>query len=314
VSARSASAPATSALPDRRALRALWALVASAALIASLGACGGDEDEGAASTQLFDSERAMELATMQVEEGPRPAGSKASRDLAEHLVTALPNGAIEPVPGGLQNVVGELPGSEPAILVAAHYDTEATVPNHVGANDGAAGTAAVVEVAGALERELPSEHREVRFALFDGEEEPRGCPDARFQQCALRGSKAYAAAHAGEIGELILLDYVGNAGLRIPREANSDSLLWDRLREAAAEVGAETYFPQDGDGQYAIIDDHIPFLQAGVPSIDLIDFTYEYADTAQDTLDKLDPEALDAVGETVTELVLQLATEQPPPQ
>ena len=181
---------------------------------------------------------------MQVEEGPRPAGSNASRELAEHLVPALPNGAIERVPGDLQNVVGELPGTKPAILVAAHYDTEATVPNHVGANDGAAGTAAVVEVANALERELPSDHRAVRFALFDGEEEPPGCPDAQFEACALRGSKAYAAAHKGEIGQMILLDYVGNAGLRIPREANSDPQLWDRLREAAAEVGAEAYSPR----------------------------------------------------------------------
>jgi hypothetical protein len=287
--------------------------VASATLILALGACDGDEEESASGTELFDSEQAMALAKMQVAEGPRPAGSNASRELAEHLVTALPNGEFERVPGGLQNVVGELPGTRPAILVAAHYDTEATIPNHVGANDGAAGTAAVIEVANALKRELPADHREVRFALFDGEEEPPGCTDAQFEECALRGSKAYAAAHAGEIGQMILLDYVGNAGLRIPREANSDRLLWDRLREAAAEVGAEREFPATRDGEFAIIDDHIPFVDAGVPSIDLIDFTYRYADTAQDTLDKLDPEALDAVGETVTELVLQLATEQPPP-
>ncbi len=56
-----------------------------------------------------------------------------------------------------------------------------------------------------------------------------------------------------------------------------------------------------------MIDDHTPFIQAGVPSIDLIDFSYIYADTAQDTVDKLDPSALDAVGETVAELVIQLS-------
>ena len=246
---------------------------------------------------------------MQVEEGPRPAGSPASRELAEHLKGALPNGAIEPVPGGLQNVVGVLPGSAPAIAVGAHYDTEATVPGHVGANDGAAGTAAVVEVASALERELPAQHREVRFLLFDGEEEPPGCPNEQIARCGLRGSKAYVAAHPGEIGELILLDYVANDGLSIPREAYSDPALWQRLQEAAAEVGAGGVFPEEGDGKFAITDDHIPFIQAGVPSIDLIDFTYEYADTPQDTPDKLDPEALDAVGEAVTELVLKLATE-----
>ena len=246
---------------------------------------------------------------MQVDEGPRPAGSSASKELAEHLVTALPNGALEPVPGGLQNVVGELPGSGPAIVVGAHYDTEAQIPGHVGANDGAAGTAAVIEVARALERELPAGHREIRFVLFDGEEEPAGCPEARFLECALRGSKAYAHAYADEVGDMILLDYVANRGLSIPREANSDPRLWASLREAAARVGAEDRFPAEGDGELAIVDDHIPFVEAGVPSIDLIDFTYEFADTPQDTPDKLDREALDAVGEAVTELVLGLAAE-----
>ena len=105
---------------------------------------------------------------------------------------------------------------------------------------------------------------------------------------------------------MILLDYIANEDLQIPREMNSDPGIWERLREAAAEVGAESYFP-DAE-QAPVIDDHIPFIQAGVPSIDLIDFSYIYADTAQDTVDKLDPEALDAVGETVAELVISLSS------
>jgi hypothetical protein len=104
---------------------------------------------------------------------------------------------------------------------------------------------------------------------------------------------------------MILLDYVANKGLRIPREMNSDPELWARLREAAAEVGAESYFPDETAP--GVIDDHTPFIEAGVPSIDLIDFSYPYADTAEDTVDKLDPAALDAVGETVAELVIRLS-------
>ncbi len=216
---------------------------------------------------------------------------------------------MQPLAGGLRNLIGTIPGEAPAILVAAHYDTEATVPNHVGANDGAAGTAAVIELAQAVEADLPEGHREVRFVLFDGEEEPAGCPDSQFAECALRGSKAYAAAHPGEIGELILLDYIANRGLLLPREGNSDLELWARLRESADEVGAGDRFP-DGTGA-AVIDDHIPFVQQAVPSIDLIDFTYAYADTAQDTPDKLDPEVLDDVGEAVAELVIDLSGETP---
>jgi Zn-dependent M28 family amino/carboxypeptidase len=215
---------------------------------------------------------------------------------------------VQPLAGGLLNLISVIPGEGPAIVVGAHYDTEATIPDFVGANDGAAGTAAVVELAKVLPGTLPEGHREVRLVLFDGEEEPAGCPEQRFQQCALRGSKAYVAAHPGETGEMILLDYIANEGLRIPREQNSDPALWARLREAAAEVSAEAYFPDAT--QTPIIDDHVPFIQAGVPSIDLIDFTYVYADTAQDTVDKLDPAAFDAVGETVAGLVIRLAEQR----
>jgi Zn-dependent M28 family amino/carboxypeptidase len=246
------------------------------------------------------------LIDEQVEVGQRPAGSPQLRRLGDRLVERLPDGRFEPIGGGLRNVVGVLPGPRPAIVVGAHYDTEFHPPGFVGANDGAAGTAAVVELARALERELPDGHREVRFVLFDGEEEPPGCPDARFEQCALRGSRAYAAAHAGEVGEMILLDYVANRGLRLPREGSSDQALWTRLREVADAAGVGEYFP--AGTQPAIIDDHVPFLRAGIPSIDLIDFSYEYADTVEDTPDKLDPAALDAVGEAVAGLVVELAS------
>lgn len=283
------------------------ALAASAVI-----GCGGDGGESgpAVPTGLtrdrFDSAAALELIDRQVALGIRPAGSDASRRLAEELRPRLPNGRFEPVPGGLRNVVGTIPGSAPAILIGAHYDTEYRPPGFVGANDGAAGTAAVIELSRALERELAgSPHREVRFVLFDGEEEPPGCPSSHFAECALRGSRAYAAAHPGEIGEMILLDYVANQGLRIPREANSDPELWGRLRAAAARVGADATFPAAEAG--GVIDDHIPFLAAGIPAIDLIDFSYPYANTVEDTPDKLSKADLNAVGEAVAEVAIVLA-------
>ena len=104
---------------------------------------------------------------------------------------------------------------------------------------------------------------------------------------------------------MILLDYIANRGLQIPREANSNVALWAQLRKAADQVGAGKFFP--GGTGAPVLDDDIPFLEQGVPSIDLIDFTYRYADTVQDTPDKLDPAALDAVGETVSQLVIDLA-------
>ena len=255
------------------------------------------------SADRFDAPRAFALIRRELSYGQRPAGSAPLRRLAEVLRRQLPNGRFEPVTGhpGLRNVVGTLPGRAPAIVVGAHYDSEYHPKGFVGANDSAAGTAAVVELA----RDLRSSSgREVRFVLFDGEEEGPGCPNARFDRCALRGSRAYVAAHRREVGQMVLLDYIANRGVRLPREGSSTPALWARVRAAADEVGVGAVFPPTD--QVTIYDDHTPFLRAGVPAVDLIDFSYRYADGLQDTVDKLSLASLDAVGETVFALVSEL--------
>ena len=251
----------------------------------------------------FDAPRAFALIRRELSYGQRPAGSAPLRRLAEVLRRELPDGRFEPVTGhpGLRNVVGTLPGRPPAIVVGAHYDSEYHPKGFVGANDSAAGTAAVVELA----RDLRSSSgREVRFVLFDGEEEGPGCPNARFDRCALRGSRAYVAAHRREVGQMVLLDYIANRGVRLPREGSSTPSLWARVRAAANEVGVGAVFPPTD--QVTIYDDHTPFLRAGIPAVDLIDFSYRYADGLQDTIDKLSLASLDAVGETVFALVSEL--------
>src|SRR5215211_7218931 len=153
-------------------------LVAGGVVAAVSGAFGGGDDgpvRAAATARLevdrFDGRRAFAELRRQVEMGPRPAGSVASRRLAARLRRALPGGRYEslgPAHPGLRNVVGRLPGRKPAVVVAAHYDTKA-LPGFVGANDGAGGTAAVVELARALRHD---ERRpgapELRFVLLDG--------------------------------------------------------------------------------------------------------------------------------------------------
>jgi peptidase M28-like protein len=250
----------------------------------------------------FDAPRAFALIRRELGYGQRPAGSAALRRLAAVLRSELPNGHFEHIKGhpGLRNVVGTIPGRAPAIVVGAHYDSEYHPKGFVGANDSAAGTAAVVELARAL-GQAPGSGREVRFVLFDGEEEGPGCSNARFVRCALRGSRAYAAAHRGEIGQMVLLDYIANKGVRLPREGSSDPALWARVRAAARGVGVGVVFPPTD--QVTIYDDHTPFLRAGIPAVDLIDFSYRYADGLDDTLDKLSVTSLDAVGETVFALV-----------
>jgi Peptidase family M28 len=259
----------------------------------------------AATVDRFDTRRAFALIRQQVAVGQRPAGSPRLRALADRLRPLLPRGRFEPVPGhpGLRNIVGVLPGRRPAIVLGAHYDTEFHPPGFVGANDSAAGTAAVIEIARVLRAERrPPNAREIRFVLFDGEEDPPGATN--FYADALRGSKAYVKAHRGQIRQMVLLDYIANRGLRLPREASSSEPLWAQMRAAAASVGVGAVFPPKV--QTEILDDHTPFLRAGIPAIDLIDFSYRYADTVRDTVDKLSERSLDAVGESTVALMREL--------
>jgi Peptidase family M28 len=285
------------------------ALCAGALLLA---ACGSSDDASADGSALrvnrFDSPAAWRLVKQQVDVGQRPAGSPQLRKLAARLRTMLPGGRFEPVPGerGVRNIVGTLPGPKPAIVIGAHYDTLVKPKGFVGANNGAAGTAIVVGVARALARaDVAAGSREVRFVLFDGEEPAAGLPEESrdFYHSGLRGSRAYVRAHPGETGDMVLLDYVGNRGLRLPREGSSSIELWNRLRSAARRVGAQRFFPDYSSDD--IVDDHSPFLRAGVSAVDLIDWRY-HGHSLSDALDKLSPASLDAVGETVVELATRL--------
>jgi glutaminyl-peptide cyclotransferase len=297
------------------------------AVVLAASGCGGSQERADGRSGLevdrFDSDRAWRLVRRQVAAGQRPAGSPQLRRLATELRPLLPDGRFEPVSAqpGLRNIVGTLPGRRPGIVVGAHYDTLVKPKGFVGANNGAAGTAVVIEAARALaegerkegagaegtgaEGDAGGGAREVRFVLFDGEEPAAGLPEesADFYHSGLRGSRAYVAAHPGRTGAMVLLDYVGNKGLRLPREGSSNLALWAQLRSAARSVGARRFFPPySGE---TIVDDHTPFLRAGVPAVDMIDWSYPGHDLS-DGIDKLSRQSLDAVGETVVELVLRL--------
>jgi glutaminyl-peptide cyclotransferase len=296
-------------------MRRALPLVAIVVMLAGVGlfvaAVGGAFDSGdddgapAAAAGLkvdrFDRDRAFADLRYQVELGPRPAGSDAAKQLAEWLRDRLPRGRIQTVPGGWQNVVGSIRGRGKPILVAAHYDTK-DIPGFVGANDGAGGTAAVLEIARALEKaDRPSSAPPIRFVLFDGEESPDDSQD--FYSSGLRGSKPYARRNAKEIRAMILLDFVAEKGeMLIPREESSDIELWGRLRAAARKVGALRAFP-DAPGP-AVIDDHTPFLRRGVPAIDLIDFTFDCWHETCDDMSAVSARSLDLSGETVVQMLL----------
>jgi glutaminyl-peptide cyclotransferase len=278
------------------------ALATGAVLLLTTGDGDARSTTPRAKVNRFDGDRAWAELLREVGVGPRPAGSQALRALATRLRAAVPHGRIEPVPGGLQNVVGVLPGRRPAVVLAAHYDTKDTPAGFVGANDGAGGTALVLEAARALRRLQQRNPREVRFVLFDGEESPAGCSD--FLTCGIRGSRAYANAHAHELRALVLADFVANRNLRLRRDLGSDAALWSRLRAAARRAGVGAIMSSSTQG--TVEDDHTPFMKAGIPAIDLIDFDFPQWHTLQDRPAVLSKRSLDAAGEAVVELMREL--------
>lgn len=279
----------------------LLAGAVGAALIASDGSGSSGKRVPRPTVDRFDSHAAWRLLENQLKLGPRPAGSAASRELARRLRRKLPHGRYQSVPGGLRNIVGRLPGrGRGYVVLGAHYDTK-DIPGFVGANDGASGTAIVTQLARTLRPHRL--RRTIVFVLFDGEESPRGTPDADFEREGLRGSKL-AARRYDSARAMVLLDFVGDKRLRIPREQLSDAGLWKKLRAAAKRVGAGRVFPNVSSS--GVYDDHYPFLVRGVPSIDLIDFDFACFHRTCDDLSAVSERSLDAVGETVRELLASL--------
>jgi glutaminyl-peptide cyclotransferase len=284
---------------------------------AALAGCGSSNDPAPAATEVateaaatpvaeataaradkFDGDRAWKMLEHQVKLGPRPAGSAKSKQLANYIKARLPRARIEKVPGGPQNVVGEIPGKGKATVVAAHYDTK-DIPDFVGANDGAGGTAQMLEIARVLKKmKRPKNASPIWFVAFDGEE---ATDDNDFLGTGVRGSKAFAKKYAKRIKELVLLDFVANKSLAIPYEQSSDASMWADLREAAERVGSDSAFPDTRQG--TVEDDHTPFLQRGVPAIDLIDFNFPCWHKPCDDLTAVSEASLDKSGEAVLEFL-----------
>jgi hypothetical protein len=282
-------------------------LVLALVMPLAIVACGESTDPSTTAApkppDRFDSGRAWAILKHQVALGERPAGSPASRKLAAYIHRRVPNATYQRVPGGLRNVIGRVPGRNPdrVVLVGAHYDSK-DLRHFVGANDGASGTAVALRLA----REIRP--RTIRptllFVFFDGEESPRGAADSEFAEKGLRGSKVAARRYAKGVDAMVLLDFVGDRELSIPREDYSDVNLWAKLRTAAASAGAAATFPDMTGG--GILDDHLPFLNRGVPAIDLIDFDFPCWHRTCDDLSAVSERSLDRVGETMRVLLPML--------
>jgi glutaminyl-peptide cyclotransferase len=257
----------------------------------------------------FDASRAFEHIRQLVAIGPRPAGSPGNAQARAYLTAQLKAigltaqeqtfDATTPLgPIRMTNLIARIPGQRPdRIVIGGHFDTKLFREfRFVGANDGGSSAAMLLELARVLKSR--SNPFTIELVFFDGEEamlpQWQGTDNTY-------GSRHYveAARQAGTLGGLkamILLDMVGDRSLDIRRETLSTAWLVDLVWASARRLGhADTFI----ESQLEVEDDHKAFLDAGVPSIDIIDLDYEAWHTAGDTLDQVSARSLQTVGDVL---------------
>lgn len=291
---------------------------------------------------FFDGERALEFAAMQVEFGPRPAGSEALQQTGDAMIAALEAAGWEVVTQEFEhdalgikvpvrNIIAKR-GTGPITMLASHYDTRMVADNDpdpllqgnpvMGANDAASSSAVVLEMAEMINDHYQiTENNQIWLVFFDAEDNGR-IPGWDW----ILGSR-YMATHLDELGVtaqdfklMILFDMVGEAdtdreyiGFNMDTQKVGQVFYYENnsLRSAPEQVAALWQIASDlgfaenfvAEPRYTITDDHIPFIEQGIPAVDFIDFDYPYWHTAADTLDKLSATSLDRIG-SVAEMYL----------
>jgi Zn-dependent M28 family amino/carboxypeptidase len=252
--------------------------------------------------------------------GPRVPGSPGHERARKYIEAALLSWKIKPeideftaeTPLGrmkMYNLIARIPGkSERAVIVAGHYDTK-RIPKFLGANDGGSSTGLLLALANALSAG-PRRELSVWIIFHDGEE-AQG--EEWTSRDSLHGSKRMAARlrDSGAVSKVVAMinvDMVGDKRLDLLYDENSTGWLNALVREVAAAKGLADAF---GPSRTAIEDDHMPYLAAGIPAVDLIDFHYgpnnSYWHTDKDTLDKLSAASLEKVGRIVLATIEALA-------
>lgn len=273
------------------------------------------------SGSAFDGQRAFEHVRKQVEFGVRPAGSEELAKTREYITGELKSYGLNvttdewspKTPIGVRkmvNVTAELPGeSSDVIIISSHYDTKYIKEfPFVGADDGGSSTGALMELARVLATSGQKPRFTYWFVFFDGEEafcfdwdeckNPNGQPDNTY------GSRHFveqlkAKSEVKRVRAMILLDMVGFKELEFGRDDDmSTKWLVDAIWNTARETGHARQFVEMNEGVGG--DDHAPFLEAGIDSVDIIQLSsYPYWHTAGDTLDKISAESLQTVGDVV---------------
>lgn len=281
----------------------------------------------ASKTPAFDQNHAFKLLKKQVEFGPRypgvPGHDKMVGFLSDELKPYADSVDVRKFERNirgkqltLHNVAASFNTSAKKwVLLAAHWDSRPTADEEIlaskrkmpipGANDGASGVAVLLELARSFAKRKPDIG--VYMIFFDGEDYGPGDNDMYLGAKYFAANMATLAKANGkpikfEYG--ILLDMIGDKNLDIYYEKQSFDAAPEvakKVWQSAADLGYDDAFvPQV---KYAITDDHIPLIRAGIKCIDVIDFDYGPWHTLDDTVDKCSPASLKIVGETIARVV-----------
>ena len=270
----------------------------------------------------FDESRAFEHLLTQVSFGPRIPGSEGHRQAHEWMRAHLDETAdrvtehtfsttspIDSTSMELRSLVGVFnEKSSSRVLFGAHWDTRAISDEETdenlrkmpvpGANDGGSGVAVLLEIASQLKERPPAIG--VDLAFFDGEDQglhgdPRSW--ALGSQRFVKDFPQYRPAF------VVILDMVGRKDTRILREGNSmiaSAPLVDRIWELGRLSGCSVLVDSIGR---PVFDDHVPFLEAGIPAVDLIDMADPYWHTTKDLPEHCSSTSLGEVGRLVQEII-----------
>ncbi len=285
--------------------RSRWFLAAGLVALGILIWLGG-QTLSASSSQAFDGDQALKDVAYQVSLGPRIPGSPAHDQVVQWMVNELRAAKWDVeiqkttrMGHPVENVVAKRGSGAPWTVLGAHYDSRLQADQDPdpqkrsepvpAANDGASGVAVLLGLARSLPIDL---HQQVWLVFIDVEDNG----DIQGWDWLL-GSRAFVESLAEKPDRAIIIDMIGDADLNIYMERNSNKDLTKAIWDQAAKLGYSKQFIPSY--KYSMLDDHTPFLEAGIPAIDIIDFDYPYWHTVQDTPDKVSAASMTAVGETL---------------